>query len=85
MGNTGHELLANAQIIDRQAVAFDLTLSGSINDNKLISLGGTPPQIGTTTRAVEPRERDQWPAPDRTASGGRPTGWRTPQTRRVRR
>jgi TonB-linked SusC/RagA family outer membrane protein len=53
VGNTGHELLANAQIIDRQAIAFDLTLSGSINDNKLISLGGTPPQIGTTTRAVE--------------------------------
>lgn len=51
--NSGMELLVNGQIIDRQAVAFDLTLSGSINDNKLVSLGNTPPQIGTTTRAVE--------------------------------
>jgi TonB-linked SusC/RagA family outer membrane protein len=53
VGNTGHELLANAQLIDRPALGFDLTLSGSINDNKLISLGGTPAQINTTTRAVE--------------------------------
>jgi TonB-linked SusC/RagA family outer membrane protein len=51
--NTGYELLVNGQLIDRKMVAFDLTLSGSINDNKLISLGSTPPQIGTTTRAVE--------------------------------
>jgi TonB-linked SusC/RagA family outer membrane protein len=51
--NSGYELLVNGQIIDRQAVGFDLTISGSINDNKLISLGNTPPQIGTTTRAVE--------------------------------
>jgi TonB-linked SusC/RagA family outer membrane protein len=53
VGNSGYELLVNGQIIDRKSVAFDLTLSGSINDNKLISLGNTPAQIGTTTRAVE--------------------------------
>jgi TonB-linked SusC/RagA family outer membrane protein len=53
VSNSGYELLVNGQLIDRQAVAFDLTLSGSINDNKLISLGNTPPQIGTVTRAVE--------------------------------
>jgi TonB-linked SusC/RagA family outer membrane protein len=51
--NMGWEMLLTSQIIDRRAVAFDLSLNGSINDNKLISLGGTPPQIGTTTRAVE--------------------------------
>ena len=51
--NSGYELLVNGQLLDRRAVAFDLTLSGSINDNKLVSLGGTPPQILTTTRAVE--------------------------------
>jgi TonB-linked SusC/RagA family outer membrane protein len=51
--NSGIELLVNGQLIDRKMVAFDLTLSGSINDNMLVSLGGTPPQIGTTTRAVE--------------------------------
>jgi TonB-linked SusC/RagA family outer membrane protein len=53
VSNSGYELLVNGQLIDRQAVAFDVTLSGSINDNKLISLGDTPPQIGTVTRAVE--------------------------------
>jgi TonB-linked SusC/RagA family outer membrane protein len=51
--NSGFELLLNGQIIDRESVGLDLTLSGSINDNELVSLGGTPPQIGTTTRAVE--------------------------------
>jgi hypothetical protein len=51
--NSGMELLVNGQIIDRKAIAFDLTVSGSSNDNKLLALGGTPPQIGTTTRAVE--------------------------------
>ena len=53
VSNSGYEVLINSQLIDRKALAFDLTLSGSINDNKLISLGGTPPQIGTVTRAVE--------------------------------
>ena len=51
--NTGFELLVNGQLIDRTSVGVDLTLSGSVNDNKLVSLGNTPPQIGTTTRAVE--------------------------------
>jgi TonB-linked SusC/RagA family outer membrane protein len=53
VSNSGYELLVNGQLLDRQSVGFDLTLSGSINDNKLISLGNTPPQIGTITRAVE--------------------------------
>ncbi len=51
--NRGFEVLANAQIIDAQAFAFDLTVNGSTNSNKLLSLGGTPEQIGTTTRVVE--------------------------------
>jgi TonB-linked SusC/RagA family outer membrane protein len=51
--NSGYELLVNGQLLDQQNIAFDLTVSGSINDNKLISLGNTPPQIGVTTRAVE--------------------------------
>ena len=32
---------------------MDLTINGSLNQNTLISLGGTPPQIFTTTRVVE--------------------------------
>ena len=51
--NRGFELLANAQIINREAFAFDLTVNGSTNSNKLLSLGGTPRQIGTTTRVDE--------------------------------
>jgi TonB-linked SusC/RagA family outer membrane protein len=51
--NKGLEMLVNAQIIDRQAFAFDLTINGSTNSNKLLSLGGTPEQIGVSTRVVE--------------------------------
>jgi TonB-linked SusC/RagA family outer membrane protein len=51
--NRGLEVLTNAQIVDRKAFAFDITLNGSTNSNKLLDLGGTPPQIGTSTRVVE--------------------------------
>ena len=51
--NEGLEGSINAQLVDRRALGIDVTLSASMNSNKLVSLGGTPPQIGTTTRAVE--------------------------------
>src|SRR6185503_6266593 len=51
--NRGLEVLTNAQIIDRRNFAFDLTVNGSTNSNKLLDLGGTPPQIGTSTRVIE--------------------------------
>ena len=51
--NKGMELLATSQLVDRRAFAFDLSLSYSTNSNKLISLGGTPPQIGTNTQVRE--------------------------------
>jgi TonB-linked SusC/RagA family outer membrane protein len=51
--NTGIEVLLNGQIVDRPSFAMDLTVSLSKNANKLVSLGGTPPQIGTSTRVVE--------------------------------
>jgi TonB-linked SusC/RagA family outer membrane protein len=51
--NTGWEMLLNGQILNNNTIGFDVTLNGSINNNKLLSLGATPPQIGTTTRAVE--------------------------------
>ncbi|HKN65413.1 MAG TPA: SusC/RagA family TonB-linked outer membrane protein [Gemmatimonadaceae bacterium] len=50
--NAGAELAINTQIIDRKNFGFDVTLSGSMNDNKLVSLGPVPPQINTTWRAV---------------------------------
>jgi len=51
--NRGLEVLANAQLVDKRSFAFDLTVNGSTNANKLLDLGGTPPQIGTSTRVVE--------------------------------
>jgi TonB-linked SusC/RagA family outer membrane protein len=51
--NMGVEMLITAQPIDRRMVAMDVTLNGSINSNKLVSLGGTPNQIGTTIQQRE--------------------------------
>jgi TonB-linked SusC/RagA family outer membrane protein len=54
--NTGVEALINAQLVDRAALGWDVTLSFSGNGNKLVSLGTDaqgrplPPQVGTTTR-----------------------------------
>ncbi|HJU74871.1 MAG TPA: SusC/RagA family TonB-linked outer membrane protein [Gemmatimonadaceae bacterium] len=51
--NEGWEILSSAQVLDRRYAALDVSLSYSTNENELISLGGTPPQIGTNTRVVE--------------------------------
>ena len=53
VSNTGIEFLVNGQIIDRPNFGMDITFNASKNANKLKSLGGTPPQIGTSTRAVQ--------------------------------
>jgi TonB-linked SusC/RagA family outer membrane protein len=53
VSNKGHELVINAQVYTSREFSMDLTINGSINANKLVSLGGTPPQIGTTTQARE--------------------------------
>jgi hypothetical protein len=50
--NAGVEIGLNSQLADTRSFAFDLAVSGSINDNKLVSLGPVPPQINTTWRAV---------------------------------
>ena len=50
--NAGAELAINSQLYDSRPISFDLGISGSINDNKLVSLGPVPPQINTTWRAV---------------------------------
>ena len=51
--NTGWEFQANTQIMDRAAFGWDMTVSYSTNDNKVVSLGGTPEQKGTTNWIVE--------------------------------
>jgi TonB-linked SusC/RagA family outer membrane protein len=51
--NRGWEALIRARLIDRPQFGWDLTFNGSQNKNRLIDLGGTPPQIGATTRQIE--------------------------------
>ena len=51
--NTGWEYQVNAQLMDRAAFGWDMTLSYSTNDNEVKSLGGTPEQRGTTNWIVE--------------------------------
>ncbi|MGQ0647864.1 MAG: SusC/RagA family TonB-linked outer membrane protein [Gemmatimonadaceae bacterium] len=51
--NKGLEILASGQVFDKRALAMDLSVSYSTNSNKLISLGGTPPQVGTNTQVRE--------------------------------
>jgi TonB dependent receptor len=46
--NTGWEGLLSAQLLERRAIGIDVTLNGSTNANKLVSLGqGIPNIIGT--------------------------------------
>jgi TonB-linked SusC/RagA family outer membrane protein len=51
--NTGWEFQTNAQLMDRPAFGWDITVGYSTNDNKVVSLGGTPEQKGTTNWIVE--------------------------------
>jgi outer membrane receptor protein involved in Fe transport len=47
--NTGWEFQANAQVWERPSFGWDLTATYSTNANKVVSLGGTPEQKGTTS------------------------------------
>jgi TonB-linked SusC/RagA family outer membrane protein len=49
--NAGLEMLITTQILDRRSLGIDVTLNGSINENKLVDMGDVPAQIGVTTRA----------------------------------
>lgn len=52
VSNKGVEVALSGTVLDTEAVAWDVTLAGSINKNELISLGeGTEP-IGSQTRFV---------------------------------
>jgi len=50
--NWGWEMLVNAQLLQKRALGWDVTINGSSNSNELVSLGDVPPIIGTTTRQV---------------------------------
>ena len=46
--NQGWEALVTAQIMRGNNLGWDLTINGSLNSNKLVSLGGVPPIVGST-------------------------------------
>jgi TonB-linked SusC/RagA family outer membrane protein len=50
--NSGVEVSVNAQLVQKDAFGWDVNISSSANDNKVVSLGDTPPQLGTTSRIV---------------------------------
>jgi len=47
--NRGWEVLVNARLIQRRALGWDVTLNGSTNDNELVSLGGLPNIVLSST------------------------------------
>jgi TonB-linked SusC/RagA family outer membrane protein len=58
--NRGFEMLFNAHLIQRHAFGWDVTLNGSSNKNLLVSLGGVPPIVGTTTQQREGYPLNGW-------------------------
>jgi TonB-dependent SusC/RagA subfamily outer membrane receptor len=53
VSNKGWELLTTAQVFDLRQFAMDMSVSYSTNENKVVSLGGTPEQKATTNWIVE--------------------------------
>ena len=59
--NAGWEALINAQILDRPNFGWDMTVSGSSNSNKLVTLGGVPTIVSSSTaRQVEGYPLNGW-------------------------
>ena len=52
--NWGWEGLLNAQIITTPALGWDVSVNGSMNSNELVSLGGLPPIVSSST--IQQRE-----------------------------
>jgi TonB-linked SusC/RagA family outer membrane protein len=50
--NAGLEFTLGGQVLDTRNLGIDFHLSSSLNANKVVSLGPTPPQIGTTNWTV---------------------------------
>jgi TonB-linked SusC/RagA family outer membrane protein len=51
--NKGVEAALNMQILNQRNAGWDATVSFAYNDNKVTDLGGTPPQLGTTTSIIQ--------------------------------
>jgi TonB-linked SusC/RagA family outer membrane protein len=51
--NTGWEALLTTHLVDRRWLGFDISINGSTNANKVVSLGGTPPQSIANYRKIQ--------------------------------
>jgi TonB-linked SusC/RagA family outer membrane protein len=51
--NAGFEATVGGQLLDRKQLALDFHFTTSLNANKVVSLGKTPPQVGTTNWIIE--------------------------------
>jgi outer membrane receptor protein involved in Fe transport len=58
--NSGFEALVNAQIIQRDAFGWDVTINAATNDNKIQSLGGLPSFGGSTQQQREGYPLNGW-------------------------
>ena len=55
--NSGWEALIGTQLIQTNPVSWDATLTFSANDNKIVSLGGLPPLVNSSTQ----QHREKYP------------------------
>ncbi|HEX9165619.1 MAG TPA: SusC/RagA family TonB-linked outer membrane protein, partial [Gemmatimonadales bacterium] len=60
VNNKGFEGVINAVVLDESEVGWDLTLAASWLSNKVVSLGDTPPLVGTTTQSREGYPIEGW-------------------------
>lgn len=58
--NKGWEALVRAEIVSRTSLGWDVTFTGSANDNKLVSLGGVPPITSATLHQKEGFPLNGW-------------------------
>jgi len=58
--NWGWEAMLNAQLLQTDALSWDIGINGSINNNELVSLGGVPPITGTTIHQKEGFPLNGW-------------------------
>ena len=58
--NWGWEAMLNAQLVQHDRFAWDVSFNGSINNNELVSLGGVPAITGTTIQQREGFPLNGW-------------------------
>jgi TonB-linked SusC/RagA family outer membrane protein len=59
--NSGWEALVNARLVEHRGFGWDVTFNGATNSNELVSLGGLPPiVISSTLRNVEGYPLNGW-------------------------